>query len=55
MIIPDAQTQRMFNDSIEKSFTLSFDYCSMDKKTVDTQIKYQVDICSVQVLLVQSI
>ena len=46
--IPDAQTQIMFNDSFKKSFTLSFDSWSTDRKTVDTQLENQVDIGSVQ-------
>ena len=38
----------MFNDSIKKNFTLSFDSWSTDRKTVDTQLQYQVDISSAQ-------
>ena len=48
IIIPDAQTQIMFNDSIKKSFTLSFDSWSTDRKTVDTQLENQVDVESAQ-------
>ena len=48
ILIPDAQTQIMFNDSNENSFTLSFDSCSRDRKTVDTLLEYQVDIGSAQ-------
>ena len=46
IFIPDAQTQAMFNDSIEDSFTLSFDHWTSDRKTVDTQLEYQLDIGS---------
>ena len=38
----------MFNDSCKDSFTLSFDSWSTDRKTVDTQLEYQVDIGSAQ-------
>ena len=31
----------MFKNSIRKSFTLSYDSWSTDRKTVDTQLKYQ--------------
>ena len=48
IFIPDAQTQIMFIDSIKNSFTLSFDSWSTDRKTVDTQLVYQVDIGSAQ-------
>ena len=48
IFIPDAQTEAMFNDSIEISFTLSFDHWTSDRKTVDTQLEYQVDIGSAQ-------
>ena len=40
----------MFNDSIKNSFTLSFDSWSTDRKTVDTQLEYQVDIGSAQTI-----
>ena len=50
IIIPDASTQIMFNDSIKNSFTLSFDSWSTDRKTVDTQLEYQVDIGSAQTI-----
>ena len=36
----------MFIDSFKGSFTLSFDSWSTDRKTVDTQLEYQVDIRS---------
>ena len=38
----------MFIDSIKSSFTSSFDSWSTDRKTVDTQLKFQVDIGSAQ-------
>ena len=38
----------MFNDSIKKSFTLSLYFCSTDRKTVHTQLEYQVDIVFAQ-------
>ena len=40
----------MFNDSIKISSTLSFDFRSTVIKTVDTQLKYQVDIGSAQII-----
>ena len=36
---PDSQTQIMFNDSIQSSFTLSIDSWITDRKTVDTQLE----------------
>ena len=44
IFIPDAQTQIVFNDSNKDSFTLSFDFWSTDRKTVDAKLEYQVDI-----------
>ena len=38
----------MFNDSIKDSFTLSFDCWTGARKTVDTQLEYQVDMGSAQ-------
>ena len=38
----------MFNDSNNKSFTLSFGSWSTDRITVITQLAYQVDIGSAQ-------
>ena len=38
----------MFNDSVKVSFTLSFDSWTSERKTVDTQLQYQVDIGSAQ-------
>ena len=48
IFIPDTQTQAMFNDSIEESFAFSFDHWTSDRKTVDTQLEYQIDIGSAQ-------
>ena len=48
ILIPDAQTQIMFNNSITDSFTLSFDSWTSDRKTVDTQLEYQVDLYKAQ-------
>ena len=50
IFIPDAQTQVMVNDSIKDSFTLSFDSWSTDRKSAGTQLEYQVDICSAQII-----
>ena len=44
--ILDAQTQIMFNVSIKNCFTLSFVSWSTERKTVDTQLEYQVDVGS---------
>ena len=38
----------MFNDSITNSFTLSFASGSTDRRTVDTQLEYQVELGSAQ-------
>ena len=48
MFIAVAQTLIIFTDSIRNSFILSFDSRSTDRKTVDTQSEYQVDIGSAQ-------
>ena len=48
IFIPDAQTQKKFEDSIKSNFTLSFICWSTDRKTIDTQLKYQVDIGNAQ-------
>ena len=45
---PEAQTQIMFNDSIKISSALSIASWTSDRKTVDTQFEYQVDIGSAQ-------
>ena len=38
----------MFNDSIQKSFILSFDSCTSGRKTIDTQLANKNDISSAQ-------
>ena len=48
IFLPDAQTQILFKDSFENSNTLSFGSFSTDRKTIDTQLEYQVDIGSSQ-------
>ena len=48
IFIPDAQTQILFKDSIENSFTLSFDSWSFDRKIVDIHLEYQADIGNAQ-------
>ena len=48
IFILDAQTQIMFDDSIKTSFKSSFESRSTDRKFVDTQLEYQVDIGSAQ-------
>ena len=44
IFIPDAQTQIMFHNSIENSFTLSLESWSTDRKTVDIQLEHQFGI-----------
>ena len=46
--LPDAQTQKGFNDSVKNNFTLSFVSYNADRNTIDTHFKYQVDIRSAQ-------
>ena len=48
ILIPDAQTQLLFDDSIKNSFTISFHSWSTDRKIVDTQLQYQLDKGSAQ-------
>ena len=50
IFLPDAQTQIKYKNSNKNSFTLSFDSWSTDRKNVDTQLEYQVDIYSAQVI-----
>ena len=49
-INPDAQTQIIFNSSIKNSFTSSFDSWSTDRKTVHTNMEYQVDVGSARII-----
>ena len=44
--IPSAETQVMFNDSIKNSFNISFDSWTTDRKIVNTDLEYQLDIGS---------
>ena len=44
----DAKTQIILKNSFETSFTLSFNSWSTDRKSVDTQLDYEVDIGSAQ-------
>ena len=50
ILIPDAETQMMFNDSFKKSFTFSNNSWGTDRKTIDTQLEIQVDIGSAQIV-----
>ena len=47
-MLSDAQTQIVFNPSNRKTFTFSFGSWSTDRKTIDAQLEYQVDIGSEQ-------
>ena len=49
IFIPNAETQIIFNESIKNSSTLSFDSWTTDRKTVDSQLEYQVYIGSAQI------
>ena len=44
IFVSDAQIQLVFNHSIRKKTTFSFDSWSTDGKTVEAQLEYQVDI-----------
>ena len=48
MLIPDAKTLVMLNDSNKNGFTLSFDSWFTVKKPVDTELEFQVDLNSAQ-------
>ena len=48
ILIPDAQTQILFADSVKTSFTLSFDSGSTNRKALGTLLEYQVKIGSAQ-------
>ena len=51
MFLPDAETQRSFNDSIKNSFTQFFDEWVSDRRVVNTELEYQVDIgCSHKII-----
>ena len=55
LLIPYAQTQLIFNDSIENSFTLSVDSWCIDRKTVDSRLEYQVQIGRAQKIAVLNV
>ena len=44
--IPSPEIQVMFNDSIKNSFNISFDSWTTDRKIVNTDLEYQLDIGS---------
>ena len=48
MLIPDAETQLMFNYSFYKNILVSFDSWATDRKTSDNQLDYQIDTSSAQ-------
>ena len=45
-IIPSPETQVQLNEAISKTFTLSFESWTTDRKPVDTAKEIQVDISS---------
>ena len=45
-IIPSPETQVYFNDAISKTFTLSYESWTTDRKPVDTVREFQKDISS---------
>ena len=45
-IIPSPETQYIFNEAITKSFTISFEPWTTDRKPVDTAREFQMDISS---------
>ena len=45
-IIPTPETQEIFNEAISKTFTLSYESWTTDRKPVDTAREFQVDISS---------
>ena len=48
MLKPSPETQSNFNNSIKNSFTSSFDFWTTDRRVIDTQLEYQLDIGSSQ-------
>ena len=46
-IIPSPETQVYFNEAISKTFTLSHESWTTDRKSVDTAREFQIDISSV--------
>ena len=47
-LIPDAATQSMFNNSIKDNFKISFDSLTSERKVVDIDLEYRIDIGSAQ-------
>ena len=45
-IIPSPETQVFFNEAISKTFSLSYESWTTDRKPVDTASEFQVDISS---------
>ena len=45
-IIPSPETQVYFNEAISKTFTLSYESWTTDRKPVDTARDFQIDISS---------
>ena len=45
-IIPSRETQVYFNEAFSKTFTLSFESWTTDRKPVDTAREFQIDISS---------
>ena len=45
-IIPSPETQVYFNEAISKTFSLSFESWTTDRKPVDTAREFQIDISS---------
>ena len=45
-IVPSPETQVIFNEAISKTFTLSYEFWTTDRKPVDTAREFQVDISS---------
>ena len=48
LFIPDAETQIMFNDSIKNIFTSFFVSRNTNRKTIDIQLVFQIDIGTAQ-------
>ena len=50
-IIPFPETQNFFNEAIPKTFSLSYESWTTDRKPVDTAIEFQIDISSASNLI----
>ena len=48
LLILDASSRKMFIESIKKSTTLSFDYWIADRKTIGTQLEFQIEKSTAQ-------